>query len=613
MRRMAWTAAVAVVTASLMQALRVAFPLLYDVREDAGASTAVLWALVAFVVAPAMLAPILLRAGGGFRVAVVGVAIARLAEQLVHPIPVWLGAVSVGTGMTALAVLVVVGRRRDRGAETAIAIVAGLALDAALLGAFETWDAVWQDGPAAITVAVVLAVAAVVAASAAEPDGDRLDVDAWPLVAIGPFLLVQLLFVQNIAFTTSSTGAPIAGGVALVLLGSVLGVLAASWAIPRNSGAVRRGAGVVLVAAVGALALVQGSSAAVAVPIASAAAAVVLTVALSSPAGARRNGPTAQVLWFVIGIALFVGAAFAYQIDIDVPLPVPRATWPIAAAVALAAVVVRRHRPEPVSAVPALIPLIGAIAVPLLLLDVGSRPDPVGAPDTYRVLDWNIHTAVDGDGQIVLGEVLDLIRSRDPDVVVLQEVGRGWPIAGQSDDLQWLARRLDMGHAWAPAADGQFGNAILSRFPIDLDRVIALPYGEGPQERSAIAATIGTDPGLFVVGVHLQHGDRPATRADQIDAVLDVWGGTDAWLLAGDLNMQPGSTEVGRLEEIGLTSVQDMVGDPTAPTARDPVTPDDRVDWIWVTSDTLEVANFAIVRSEASDHLPLVADVTPRG
>ena len=313
----------------------------------------------------------------------------------------------------------------------------------------------------------------------------------------------------------------------------------------------------------------------------------------------------------MLGTGLFVGAAFAYQIDIDVPLPVPRATWPLAAAAVLATAAFRRHRPERVSVAPAVVPLVGVVIVPLLLLAVDTRSEPTTEEATYRVLDWNLHTAVDGDGQIVLGDVYELIAAQDPDVVVLQEVGRGWPIAGQSDDLEWLARRLDMGYVWAPAADGQFGNAILSRLPIELDRVIRLPFGEGPQERSAVGATVGTDPGLFVVGVHLQHGERPATRADQLDAVLGTWSGTTRWVLAGDLNMQPGDVDLDRLDAAELASAQDEIGDPGAPTARDPVRPGDRVDWIWFTRATLDVANFAIPRSEASDHLPLVVDVTP--
>ena len=611
------TAATALTVALLVQTIRVAFPLLYDVREDAGAGTAVGWALGAFVLVPAVLAATLRPIGRtGIRIAVVGLAASRTTEQFLHPIPVWLGAAGVAIGLTALLLLLLEARSRGEGTRAGVAgvaVVAGLALDTTLLGAFETWDAVWQDGPAARAVGVVLPVSAIGAAWIAPGDKGVYDADAWPMLLVGPFLLLHLLFLQNVAFGTSEMGVVIAGGVALVLLGDVLGVLAASALAPSARSAAHAATGIVLVLAVAVLALADGKIVALAVPVGSAAAAATLALALTPPAsGAATGSPSRSIGAFVVGTALFVGGAFAYQIDIDVPLPVPRSTWPLAAAVVLTLGAFRRHRPAPVSAAPALVPVVGAVAVPLLLvLGLGGSPEPVPPSAGYRLLDWNIHTAVDGDGQIVLGDVLELIEAQDPDVLVLQEVGRGWPIAGQVDGLGWLARHLDMEYLWAPAADGQFGNAILSRFPLELDRILELPYGEGPQERSAIGATVGSDPGLFVVGVHLQHGDRPATRTQQLAVVLDAWGGTDAWVLAGDLNLQPGEDDLTLLEDAGLASVQDLIGDPSAPTARNPLVPDDRVDWIWVTPDTLEVSNFGIPRSEASDHLPLVVEVTP--
>jgi endonuclease/exonuclease/phosphatase family metal-dependent hydrolase len=600
--------------ALLMQSVRVVFPLLYDVREDAGAATAVVWALGAFVAGPAILiacARTVATARAG-PTAIIALAGARIAMQFVHPIPLWLGAVAVAVGLTTLALALHRGRTRAAGGETAVAVVAGMALDTIMFGAFETWDAVWQDGVASSLVGVAVPIVAVIAALAVDTD-DRADpVDAWPMVVVGPFLLLHVLFLQNVAFSTSETGVTIEGGVAFVLVGDLAGIVLAAMLVRRERSSARVIAGVLAVGTVAALALIQGTSVAIAQPVGSAAVAAVFAVALASPAdGGRGKSASRATAWFAFGTTLFVGAAFAHQIDVDVPLPVPRATWPIAAAAVLAVGAFRRHRPETVSTAPAVVPLLGAVAVPLLLVGLGGGSESPPETGTYRLLDWNIHTAVDEHGQIVLGDVLELIASQDPDIVVLQEIGRGWPIAGQSDDLEWLARRLDMRYVWAPAADGQFGNAILSRFPIDLDRVIALPYGEGPQERSAVGATIGTDPGVFVVGVHLQHGDRPSTRADQLESVLDTWSGTDDWVLAGDLNMQPGDADLAFLDAAGLVSAQDLIGDPAASTARDPARPADRVDWIWVTRPMLDVANFAIPRSEASDHLPLVVDVTP--
>jgi endonuclease/exonuclease/phosphatase family metal-dependent hydrolase len=80
-------------------------------------------------------------------------------------------------------------------------------------------------------------------------------------------------------------------------------------------------------------------------------------------------------------------------------------------------------------------------------------------------------------------------------------------------------------------------------------------------------------------------------------------------VIAGDLNMQPTENNVNLFLDAGLVSAQDTAGDPSASTARDPNFPGDRVNWIWGTTD-LTFEEFEILASEASDHLPLVADVS---
>lgn len=312
-------------------------------------------------------------------------------------------------------------------------------------------------------------------------------------------------------------------------------------------------------------------------------------------------------------MALFVALAFAFQIHIDVPLPVPRAAWPIAAAVLLALAALRRpDEPARAPAAILVVPLVGLLAVPAVL--VATAPPLATSPQdlaAYRLLSWNMHTAVNGDGQVDLETIAALIESEDPDVVVLQEVGRGWPIAGSMDQAEWLSLRLDMPFSWAPAADDQFGNVVLSRFPIEAVEVRELPYGEGPQHRSALRAVLQMSPDttVTVIDAHLQNGDKPETREAQIAAVLDLWGGDLRTVIAGDLNMQPTEDNVNLFLDAGLVSAQDTAGDPSASTARDPTSPTDRVDWIWGTPD-LTFEEFEIPASEASDHLPLVTDVS---
>jgi endonuclease/exonuclease/phosphatase family metal-dependent hydrolase len=248
--------------------------------------------------------------------------------------------------------------------------------------------------------------------------------------------------------------------------------------------------------------------------------------------------------------------------------------------------------------------------VPFLVLATSPPAAVASGRGPFRLLDWNLHSAVDAQGQVDLAGVRDLIRSQDPDVVALQEVGRGWPIAGATDEAEWLSRALAMPYVWAPAADDQFGNVILSRFPILDVRVQPLPYGEGPQHRSALRAVVevASDLDVPVICVHLQNGDKPATREQQIRAVLQLAGADPRTIVAGDFNMQPTETNVALLEDAGYRSAQDVAGDPDGSTARDAAFPGDRVDWIWGASD-VAFSSFETPTSEVSDHLPLSVSV----
>ncbi|HEX6844080.1 MAG TPA: endonuclease/exonuclease/phosphatase family protein, partial [Actinomycetota bacterium] len=427
-------------------------------------------------------------------------------------------------------------------------------------------------------------------------------------------LFLHLVFWGNAAFVGSELGWPLAASVAWVLAAAALAV----WAAARVTGAppgagARAGLAAGFVAGTALLALAGGPLVAAGALLAAGTGGALLALALATEPGEARGGDgvvrTAAAL--ALGMTAFVGFAFAYQIDVNVPLPVPRATFPLVAAGLVGLVAMRPRVPdaEPIRTA-VLVPLGVLAVVPLALVLTGSRPDPAPGDGEAVIVDWNIHTAVDAHGQIDLEGVAALIEAQDPDVVVLQEVGRGWPIAGSIDQLEWLSRRLDLPYAWAKAGDDQFGNAVLSRLPMTDPEILGLPYGEGPQWRSALRVEVEISPGEFlpVIGVHLQNDDsRATTRTEQIEALLATWDGTA--VMTGDFNMQPTESEnVSMIEDAGYVSLQDTLGDLGASTARDPLFEGDRVDWMFV-RDAVDARSFAILRSEASDHLPLRAVV----
>jgi endonuclease/exonuclease/phosphatase family metal-dependent hydrolase len=165
-----------------------------------------------------------------------------------------------------------------------------------------------------------------------------------------------------------------------------------------------------------------------------------------------------------------------------------------------------------------------------------------------------------------------------------------------------------------PAADGQFGNVILSRLPLSGSETGLLGRFEGNMDRGWVRVEVELGPSghegearLVVIGTHLQHREQDAaTRLAQIDVLLrDAWRGDTATVIAGDMNAEPDSEEFATFAEAGFASAQDAAGRGDLPTSwRDGT----RVDYVFATPDLL-LSGFARPYSEASDHLPLAVTV----
>ena len=605
---------------AVFEAVRILFPLLFAVRESSGSGLAVGIAFLAFL-APSLAGPLHRVAGNhaALLLAVAVLAAGRLGFTFVRPIPVWLAAVTTAAGLIALTLELRAARATPESSSAfAIGVLVGLSADTVVRGAFLSWDAAWRTGlvPTVVTLAIAAGLVAFAMVDRGEADEEPSFRYALPAALLGPFLMLQLQFVQNPAFVASGTGLALPAASALVLLGDALGIAAVIWiGTGRVSAAPRVLAAAIALGGTVTLATANGALVAVALPVTQMAAVGLLAAGLAH----WLEIPTYATAWrtglaSTLGMVAFVALAFAYQIHIDVPLPVPRPAWPVLAAAALALAGARSRRVEPTPRWRALwvLPLAG-LALPLTLsVTAPALCEAPGDGSPVRVLDWNLHGAVDGEGQVDPEAIARLIETQAPDVVVLQEVARGWPITGTVDMAEWLSRRLQMPYAWAPAADDQFGNVVMSRFRIEEAEVIALPYGEGPQHRSALRVVLdaGFAEPFTVIATHLQNGEHPSTNGAQIEVLLDTWGGGATTIIAGDMNVQPTQENAALFTDAGLVSAQDVTGHGSSSTARDPNFPGDRVDWIFGSSD-LVFSEFSILESEASDHLPVLVTVAP--
>lgn len=654
---------VAVLTALTVELTRAAGPSL-DRVFAAGVGPAALTALGTYagagLVAAMLLALARDRAGGPTaRTVLVGtavLAVVRLAAQGLEG-DLRLAAVLVGAA-TAVATLTLAvahvagshaaGQEHQlsgaRHAATGLVLGAGLAVGVQLpLG---SWDAVWRHGPLGWGVALALAGLALAAAAGlvrwekaghdgadhAAPEGPVTTTVGRPrrLWALGLFVSLCSTALANPAFVAAQSGVAL-GEVGLVLvLASTLGV----WGMlrpPWSSAARVVDASVLLVGATASW-LVTGPAALVAAALALAAAGPVLAGALSThrtaPAGVVRT----CLATAATGLAVIV-PVLVYMVDYDVPLGVDNALAPIAATALLAGSGLHRRtpgarRPTSEAGRPAADPVrarvssVRFLVLPALVLAaVGLGPSTTSstgpavparaAQDQLTLVSWNLHYGVSPSGSVDLEQLAATIEAQDPDVVALQEVSRGWVLGGGADMATWLARRLDMTVRFAPAADQQFGNAVLARSELTDVEVHALPYGAGPQQRSALATTVTTADGstVRVTSVHLQHREQNTpTRLDQLGVLLaaePVGAGTDGpSVLAGDLNATPGSPELELLAQAGWTSAVDEAGDPEALTSPS-IDPVERIDWVLGRSVTFEDAQ-VLTSPRTSDHLPLV-------
>lgn len=176
---------------------------------------------------------------------------------------------------------------------------------------------------------------------------------------------------------------------------------------------------------------------------------------------------------------------------------------------------------------------VGAGDVELVRPALGSHG---ATPDSIRVVTFNIKFAREID------RAAELLRStmalRSPDIVTLQEM--------DEPGVRRLAAALDMSYVYYPATvhpqtGRDFGNAILSRWPIAGDRKVILPHlGRWERtERAAVGATIlvGSVP-IRVYSVHLGTPLEigPGSKRDQVDAVLRDAVPYARVIIAGDMN-----------------------------------------------------------------------------
>ncbi len=237
-----------------------------------------------------------------------------------------------------------------------------------------------------------------------------------------------------------------------------------------------------------------------------------------------------------------------------------------------------------------------------------------------RVLVYNIHAGKDAKGVDNLARVAELVRSTEADIVLLQEVDRGTTRSGKVDQLEVLSRLTGFHAAFGKTLDyqgGDYGIAVLSRWPINRDSLIRLPV-DPPQERSggvyeprgALQAVIQVHGApLEILNTHIDASREDFYRKQEMTTILrlatrsiiDVRRST---LVGGDLNAEPGSAVIELVRDSPLRDAWPECGQGpglTYPADR----PIKRIDYLLLPVGWSCVSG-TVLETEASDHRPVI-------
>jgi endonuclease/exonuclease/phosphatase family metal-dependent hydrolase len=168
---------------------------------------------------------------------------------------------------------------------------------------------------------------------------------------------------------------------------------------------------------------------------------------------------------------------------------------------------------------------------------------------------FNIHHGEGLDGRVNIQRIADLIQNAKADVIALQEVDRYRWRSGYVDQAKELAELLGMDMRFSPSliyTAGQYGNAILSRYPIEDSSYTLLPGNKEPRSLLEVKIKIGSEP-VRIADTHL--GLSKEDRSVQLARISEkVANYDDPLVVAGDFNMELDSFPF-KIEPTELTKV----------------------------------------------------------
>lgn len=229
--------------------------------------------------------------------------------------------------------------------------------------------------------------------------------------------------------------------------------------------------------------------------------------------------------------------------------------------------------------------------------------------ETVRVATYNINSGYDATGTFQLEQIATTIQTSLADIVVVQEVDAGHPGSYGVDQVEFLARRLAMYHAFFPTTQAVRGIGILSRWPITSYQGVMLPSsGEQLGAIQAVVTDTASGRQLTIVGAQFEPGTDDS-RLPQLAVLVNLMGEGTTLVLAADLAGSPGDLVYQQLLARDFVDPDQVLGIERGFTYPADF-PTARLDYI-LTRGLLPL-NALQVQSAASDHRLVVVELAWR-
>ena len=161
-----------------------------------------------------------------------------------------------------------------------------------------------------------------------------------------------------------------------------------------------------------------------------------------------------------------------------------------------------------------------------------------------KLASYNIRHGADINYKMNLAGTLAVLKKMDADVIALQEVDKRCTRSNKVDQAKYLGDKLGMHHAFGKFMDfqgGEYGMAILSKYPILETKIHKLPAGGEPRVAVEIIVEVAKGQKASFVSIHFDWTTEER-RQPQIKALLKgLEKRTHPVALIGDFNATPKS------------------------------------------------------------------------